>query len=86
MQFEKLYKTYREKSLQGRWIHYLSISSILDELNEFPFANKVLGYSFNKIPIHSIKLEQERQKSYYGRKCMGMKVLRQTPFLTYLTL
>jgi len=62
MQFQKLYKTYREKSLQGRWIHYLNISSILDELNEFPFTNKVLGYSFNKVPIHSIKIGTGKTK------------------------
>ncbi len=56
MDYKNHFKQHKEQELHGRWIHYNKIQPLLSLYKEAPFEQEIIGYSFNKVPIHQIKV------------------------------
>ncbi len=82
----KLFKSHKEESLFGRWIHYKHISPLLHKLSE-KIEVATIGNSENNVPIHSVKFGTGEKRiliwsQMHGNESTGTRAL--FDFLNYI--
>ena len=76
---ETIYKTQKETTLFGKWIHYAHISPLLDVLSETQIISEI-ETSENNVPIRSVKFGTGSKKiliwtQMHGNESTGTKAL-----------
>lgn len=76
---ESLFKSQKEESLFGRWIHHAHITPLIEQFSN-ETTTSLLGYSENKLPIHAIKIGFGEKKiliwsQMHGNESTGTKAM-----------
>ncbi|PQJ23253.1 hypothetical protein [Tenacibaculum sp. SG-28] len=75
-----IYPKVKEKKIQGRWVTFKDIESILEEL-PISITKDIIGTSEQGIPIYKISFGTGTKKYCFGVKCTATKVPEPKQFL-----
>jgi len=71
MDIFSLYKIHREKNINGLWIHYNHIDSLIKKFSNSIFRKEIIGYSEKNIPIHKLKIGKGKIRLLFWTQMHG---------------